>query len=160
MKVVNYAGVSLMVILAVSCSGQKNESAAEREIPVKVVEVVGSGFVNGQSYVGTVEEESASLLSFQVMGNVERIFVREGQQVSRGQLLASLEQSVLQDTYDAALASLGQAQDASDRMKILYENFRRLNGWRRKVSFSKPGRWKVSPKRIWKMPGCMPLSVV
>ena len=122
MKVVNYAGVSLMVILAVSCSGQKNESAAEREIPVKVVEVVGSGFVNGQSYVGTVEEESASLLSFQVMGNVERIFVREGQQVSRGQLLASLEQSVLQDTYDAALASLGQAQDASDRMKILYEN--------------------------------------
>ena len=62
------------------------------------------------------------MLSFQVMGNVERIFVREGQQVSRGQLLASLEQSVLQDTYDAALASLGQAQDASDRMKILYEN--------------------------------------
>lgn len=122
MKVVNYAGVSLMVILAVSCSGQKNESAAEREIPVKVVEVVSSGFVNGQSYVGTVEEESASLLSFQVMGNVERIFVREGQQVSRGQLLASLEQSVLQDTYDAALASLRQAQDASDRMKILYEN--------------------------------------
>lgn len=121
MKVVNYAGVSLMVIFAVSCSGQKNESAAEREIPVKVVEVVSSGFVNGQSYVGTVEEESASLLSFQVMGNVERIFVREGQQVSRGQLLASLEQSVLQDTYDAALASLGQAQDASDRMKILYE---------------------------------------
>lgn len=56
------------------------------------------------------------------MGNVEYIHVREGQQVSRGQLLASLEQSTLQNTYDAALASLKQAQDAADRMKILYEN--------------------------------------
>lgn len=122
MKVVNYAGISLMIILAVGCSGKKNETAGEREIPVKVVKVVSSGFVGNQSYVGTVEEESASSLSFQVMGNVDRIYISEGQQVSQGQLLASLERSTLQNTYDAAQASFKQAQDAADRMKILYEN--------------------------------------
>lgn len=122
MKIVNYAGISLMIILAVGCSGKKNEPRGEREIPVKIVKVVSSGLVGSQSYVGTVEEESASSLSFQVMGNVERIYVREGQQVDKGQLLASLEQSTLRNTYDAAQASLKQAQDAADRMKILYEN--------------------------------------
>lgn len=122
MKVVNYAGISLMIILTAGCSGKKNEPAVERKIPVKIVKVASSGLVGSQSYVGTVEEESAASLSFQVMGNVERIYVSEGQQVNQGQLLASLEQSTLQNTYDAAQASLKQAVDAADRMQILYEN--------------------------------------
>lgn len=43
---------------------------------------------------------SASSLSFQVMGNVQEILVREGQKVHKGQLLASLNRATLQDTYD------------------------------------------------------------
>ncbi|WP_455787404.1 efflux RND transporter periplasmic adaptor subunit [Parabacteroides goldsteinii] len=122
MKIVECAGISLLIILLMSCSGQKDKSTEERVIPVKVVEITGSSFVDGQNYVGTVEEMSASSLSFQVMGNVQEILVREGQKVHKGQLLALLNRATLQDTYDASRASLVQAQDAYDRMKTLYEN--------------------------------------
>lgn len=122
MKIVECAGISLLIILLMSCSGQKDKSTEERVIPVKVVEITGSSLVDGQNYVGTVEEMSASSLSFQVMGNVQEILVREGQKVHKGQLLALLNRVTLQDTYDASRASLVQAQDAYDRMKTLYEN--------------------------------------
>ncbi|WP_195437788.1 efflux RND transporter periplasmic adaptor subunit [Parabacteroides goldsteinii] len=122
MKIVECAGISLLIILLMSCSGQKDKSTEERVIPVKVVEITGSSLVDGQNYVGTVEEMSASSLSFQVMGNVQEILVREGQKVHKGQLLALLNRATLQDTYDASRASLVQAQDAYDRMKTLYEN--------------------------------------
>ena len=122
MKIVDCAGISLLIILLMSCSGQKDKSTEERVIPVKVVEITGSSLVDGQNYVGTVEEMSASSLSFQVMGNVQEILVREGQKVHKGQLLALLNRATLQDTYDASRASLVQAQDAYDRMKTLYEN--------------------------------------
>ena len=112
----------MLIILLMSCSGQKDKSTEERVIPVKVVEITGSSLVDGQNYVGTVEEMSASSLSFQVMGNVQEILVREGQKVHKGQLLALLNRATLQDTYDASRASLVQAQDAYDRMKTLYEN--------------------------------------
>ena len=122
MKIVECAGISLLIILLMSCSGQKDKPTEERVIPVKVVEITGSSLVDGQNYVGTVEEMSASSLSFQVMGNVQEILVREGQKVHKGQLLALLNRATLQDTYDASRASLVQAQDAYDRMKTLYEN--------------------------------------
>ena len=79
MKIVECAGISLFIILLMSCSGQKDKSTEERVIPVKVVEITGSSLVDGQNYVGTVEEMSASSLSFQVMekGKDERACVPE-----------------------------------------------------------------------------------
>lgn len=56
MKIVECAGISLLIILLMSCSGQKDKSTEERVIPVKVVEITGSSLVDGQNYVGTVEE--------------------------------------------------------------------------------------------------------
>lgn len=122
MKIVNCMGTLLLLSLLLSCTGSKDKGTAEREIPVKVIRITDMSSVKEQYYVGTVEEMSASSLSFQVMGNVERILVREGQRVDKGQLLASLDRATLQNSFEAAHASLVQAQDACDRMKILYES--------------------------------------
>ena len=115
-------GVLLLFPLLASCSGGGDNGPAERVIPVKITRITNVSSVKGQNYVGTVEEKAASSLSFQVMGNVEKIFVREGQRVNKGQLLASLNRVTLQNSYEAAHASLVQAQDACDRMKILYDS--------------------------------------
>ena len=39
MKIVECAGISLLIILLMSCSGQKDKPTEERVIPVKVVEI-------------------------------------------------------------------------------------------------------------------------
>ena len=74
------------------------------------------------SYTHLVEEVVSSSISFQVMGNVERVLVGEGQKVREGQLLAVLDKATLENAYNASAASLRQAEDAYARMRTLHEN--------------------------------------
>lgn len=123
MKIVGYLGTAgLITMLLSGCSGKEDKSAHERVIPVKVTDVVVASHTTGKHYVGTVEETYTSSLSFQVPGNIEQVFVKEGQRVAKGQLLASLNRHTLQSSYDATLASFVQAQDAATRMQELYAN--------------------------------------
>ncbi|MDD4848281.1 MAG: efflux RND transporter periplasmic adaptor subunit, partial [Bacteroidales bacterium] len=60
--------------------------------------------------------------SFQVGGNVEKVLVRAGDRVEEGQLLASLDKKTAFDAYNAAKASLSQAQDAYQRLEKVHQH--------------------------------------
>ncbi len=122
MKLAAYTGIFLSALIWISCSGKKDENQAIRAVPVKVVKVSESSYMNSRNYVGTVEAVSSSSLSFEVMGNVNKVFVTEGENVQKGKLLATLDKATLQNSYNASLASLKEAQDAYNRMKSLYDN--------------------------------------
>lgn len=113
--------ISLTCNLFYSCSksGPKEE---ERVVLVKTLTVSPSNNTIGNSYVGLVEEELSSSLSFQSIGNIENIYVGEGQRVSKGQLLATLNKANLKSTHDIALSTLNRAKDAYDRLKLLHDN--------------------------------------
>lgn len=109
-----------MTVLCMGCSSADRDAATEREVPVKTWTVAFSENAGTHDYMGTVEGESSSSLSFQVPGYVECIYVREGQRVGQGELLARLDKTTLQSAYDAACSTLRQAEDASARMEQLY----------------------------------------
>lgn len=111
-----------LLLLVVSCKGKKEESTAEEAIQVKVETIAMSAATGEHNYVGTVEENTGSSLSFSVMGTVEKILIDEGQSVSKGQLLAMLNKATLKNTYTVALSSLKQAEDAYKRLTLLHEN--------------------------------------
>ena len=104
------------------CSGSQKEGRDSKEIPVEIVKVAKTVPADTRNYVGTVEEVVSSSISFQVMGNVERVLVGEGQKVREGQLLAVLDKATLENAYNASAASLRQAEDAYARMRTLHEN--------------------------------------
>nr|WP_321377778.1 efflux RND transporter periplasmic adaptor subunit [uncultured Bacteroides sp.] len=111
-----------LLFLVVSCKGKKEEATADEAIPVKVETVSTTTAAGEHNYVGTVEENTGSSLSFSVMGTVEKVLVTEGQSVSKGQLLAVLNKATLMNTYNAAHSSLKQAQDAYKRLTQLHES--------------------------------------
>jgi membrane fusion protein, multidrug efflux system len=111
----------LICSILLSGCGKNSKEGPSEAIPVKVLVAATSCKVNAQNYVGTVKEDYASSLSFAVPGNVERIYVEEGDFVNKGKLLAEINSSNLQSTYAAAAAILRQAEDAFGRMKQLYE---------------------------------------
>ena len=116
-------GVVAMVLCAfVACSKQKGTQPQEKTIPVIVMEITTSQMSNEQNYVGTAEESVAVSLSFSSTGTVEQVLVSEGQRVSKGQLLATLNTATAQNAYDASKAKLVQAQDAYDRLAKVHEN--------------------------------------
>ena len=110
--------VSLTII-----SGCSNQKKAKTKYPTRVkTEVVGVGMnESGHSYVGIVEEREATAVSFTGMGVVRRVLVSEGQAVSRGQLLAEMDDTQARNTLAVAEAAVMQANDALERMTILHD---------------------------------------
>ena len=107
-----YLFLAVWSMTSIGCTSSSKEERAVREIPVKTWTVSLREGVYTRSYIGEIEGESSSSLSFQVPGYVECIYVKEGQRVERGELLARLDETTLQSTYDAALSTLKQAEDA------------------------------------------------
>ncbi len=114
-----WIAVMVMAMLS-SCGGQKGE---QPKAPTRVkTQVVSSGLMdNTQTYVGMVEECEATAVSFTSMGVVKRVWVDEGQTVSRGQLIAEMDDAQARNMLSNAQAQMVQANDAYVRMKLLYE---------------------------------------
>ena len=109
-------------MLAVSsCSEQSKKS---EKAPIRVVtEVVSTASgQSGQTYVGIIEEHEATAVSFTSMGVVKRLLVSEGQAVSRGQLLAEMDDTQARNLLNGAEAQLTQANDALERYRMLHDN--------------------------------------
>ena len=112
--------VSFLFFL-VSCGKTEHLKNEAEAVKVKVEKVVFSEDVYESFYSGTVKEENSTPLSFSVMGTVKSVHVGLGSVVHSGQLLATIDDSSIRSAYNAAKASLEQAEDAYNRMKELHE---------------------------------------
>ena len=111
----------MAAVLVGSC-GQKKEQSEKAPTRVKT-QVVSPGLVdNAQTYVGIVEESEATAVSFTGMGVVKRMLVNEGQAVSRGQLIAEMDDTQARNLLTGAEAQMTQANDALERFKMLHDN--------------------------------------
>lgn len=106
----------------VSCGGSKEEITETKAVSVQVHQIAYETHAYQQEYIGTVESENTLDVSFLAVGNIERMHVHEGQKVSKGQLLASLNTASLKSAHELTVASLKQAEDAYKRMSAMYEN--------------------------------------
>ena len=112
--------VAALLLLVAAC--KKSAPPQERSaIPVEVmvVDTVAGGMT--RTYVGEVEENLSVAVSFSMGGRVERVYVREGDRVREGQILATVNHTNAQNAYNSAKASLDQAEDAYKRLKKVYD---------------------------------------
>jgi RND family efflux transporter MFP subunit len=72
--------------------------------------------------VGIVEESEGTAVSFTSMGVVKRVLVSEGQAVSRGQLIAEMDDTQARSLVNGAEAQMSQANDALQRYGMLHDN--------------------------------------
>ena len=111
----------LGVMLICSCTSKQEQNA---KAPTRVTtEVVSTAMnANSQTYVGIVEECEATAVSFTSMGVVKRMLVNEGQAVTKGQLIAEMDDTQARNLLSGAEAQMAQANDALERYKMLHDN--------------------------------------
>lgn len=103
------------------CSGHdKAVTAGPVRVDVKVAGAAGNS-ITGRDYSGTVESADASTVSFSVPGTITKIYVEEGQKVTKGQLLAKIKSESLMNSRNIAQAELEEARDAYQRLKKLHD---------------------------------------
>lgn len=120
MKKKIYLVLTALVVVLSACSQQRDKHILS-PVPVEIQVIGQSGEAGSQNYVGTVEAGSSTALSFSVAGNVTHLYVREGQRVAAGTVLAVVDDASFQQSYSAAQATLRQAQDGYNRLKQLHE---------------------------------------
>ncbi|MBR6042881.1 MAG: efflux RND transporter periplasmic adaptor subunit [Paludibacteraceae bacterium] len=111
----------LTVTLMLASCGNTTEEVKKTPARIKTELASTSTSVENTSYVGVVEEESSTAVSFTGSGTITQMHVTEGQRVSKGQLIAELDKTQSQNMLNAAEAQMQQANDALARMKQLHE---------------------------------------
>ncbi len=120
MKEIKILLLLAIVVFGSACSNKK-ENRQKAPTQVKTEVVTAGGQMTNESYVGIVEENEATAVSFTGMGVVKRMLVREGQAVGRGQLLALMDDTQARNLLTGAEAQMAQAEDALQRYGMLHD---------------------------------------
>jgi len=121
MKSMMFMGLLAIGLAMGSCTGSKNtQEKASTRVKTEVVKSTSEGA--SQTYVGIVEEREGTAVSFTSMGVVRRMLVNEGQAVSRGQLIADMDDTTARNMLAVAESGMNQANDALQRYGMLHDN--------------------------------------
>lgn len=114
--------LSTILLLNFCRSNPGNYKPVSGDVKVRVLTVSESMIRSEREYVGVVEESNNVMLSFPAPGKIKNVYVREGQAVREGQLLAETDPETLENMYATTVATLRQAEDAYERLTLLYES--------------------------------------
>ncbi len=113
------ACIGMMSLAVVSCHKEKAASNQE-PVRVEIMAVDSTVVTQGRTFSGTVEESTGVALSFATAGTINTVNVNVGDRVGKGQLIATVDASSLQNAYAITQATLNQAQDTYNRMEQLH----------------------------------------
>jgi RND family efflux transporter MFP subunit len=120
MKKVIYT--AMIIALMTGCGKAKTTlSNPEKTVKVSIVKVSPEESSYSLSYSGTIEASQTIPLTFQTTGTIKKIYIEVGDIVKKGQLLATVDNSDMQNIYNVTLAKYEQAKDAYNRLKSVHD---------------------------------------
>lgn len=124
--ITNFQFIALAtVFFLAACSGHqetKQRSLSAATIAVKTAKVQFAEHNNVVSATGLITTENEAKYAFKIGGVIDRIYVREGQSFSKGQLLASLKLTEIESGVNQAAFGLEKAQRDYQRVSHLYQD--------------------------------------
>jgi RND family efflux transporter MFP subunit len=122
------ASILIFMMLLLSCSGDKTEKS-ENIRPVRYQQILLAGDEQSRTFSGISKSGTEAKLSFRVSGTLISVNVKVGDNLKKGDLIASVDDSDAQLNYEKSLVSFEKsriqketAKSTLDRVKGLYEN--------------------------------------
>ncbi|WNM18899.1 efflux RND transporter periplasmic adaptor subunit [Flavobacterium capsici] len=115
-----FASILILTISLISCN-KKEEKKEMPIMPYKVVEISKSTATINAEYPATLEGVIDIEIRSKVDGYIEKIYIEEGQEVKKGQLLFKLETQTTSQEAAAAKAKVNAAQVEVNRLIPLVE---------------------------------------
>ncbi|WP_407430733.1 efflux RND transporter periplasmic adaptor subunit [Arcticibacter sp.] len=118
-----HASVLALCIVLLSCKPNIKETSGvpDSAIPVITHLVSNTGTTSTLSLSGNVEGYTTVRLGFMVPGKINFIACQEGQAITNGQLLASIDPANYQIAKAQADIQVNQVKDEYNRIKLMYD---------------------------------------
>jgi RND family efflux transporter MFP subunit len=117
--------IALSSFILLSCSDKTEEVKTDIPtdvIPVKVIELQSSNIKRVINASGQFTTEDETMLSFKTGGIINKIYVKEGEQIQKGQLLATLDLTEINAQVNQAQIGFEKAQRDFKRAENLYRD--------------------------------------
>jgi len=124
LNVLRFPLAAIIAFSLVRCGENKAATTppAEEAIPVKMQPVIYGDQGRMLQYSGLIASNSEARLSFKIGGIISRIYVKEGDHVTAGQLLATLDLTEIDAQVQQASQNVDKAQRDENRIKNLYRD--------------------------------------
>jgi HlyD family secretion protein len=119
--------IMLGLVLAIACLALLGATACnpfggdEEQVSQQMVEVTRGDITISVTGSGKIETSREARVAFGSAGRVDEILVKEGDQVSQGEVLARLDTSALELARNQAKAALTQAEVALTQAQLAYQ---------------------------------------
>jgi RND family efflux transporter MFP subunit len=123
------AAIFLVIVIAGCSKPNETKGQRETELPTVKVETIGvkrEKMLDAVTFVGGLEPNRRATLTAKVSGLVEKIYVREGDYVKKGQVLVKIEQEDYFTAMEAAEAALAEAAALMEQSERDYRRFSEL----------------------------------
>lgn len=121
MKKKSFIGAFAALLIIASCGKKEEQAPAPGPMPFPVQTVTQQDATVFEEYTANLEGQQNVEIRPKVNGFIQKIYVDEGQQVRKGQLLFKIETQTLNEDAAAAKANVTAAQVEVDRLKPLVD---------------------------------------
>ena len=115
-----YYRLFIITVLLTACGSRDKKTTGEAPVKVSAIKIHTRPQPEVLAYSATIEPDNTAQIGFAVAGVVNNVQVEEGQTVTQGQLLASIDATEYSNALAIANAGLEQAQDMYNRLDGLY----------------------------------------
>lgn len=120
--------IVIIVLFFTGCGGKK-QSDPSPVVPVNLYTVQLEPVLYYDNYPATVQALNQVNLLPQVQGYITNIFVKDGSQVHKGQLLYEIDKRLYQAAYESAVANLKVAQGNKEQAQQDQKRYEYLNSY-------------------------------
>jgi multidrug efflux system membrane fusion protein len=118
-----FLSIAAVAVVLTGCNGHSQTTTiTEDAIAVKVQPVTTSRYAPVLKYSGSMATTAEARLSFKIGGIISKIYVKEGDHVVRGQLLATLDLTEINAHVQQASQGVDKVQRDVNRVKNLYND--------------------------------------
>ncbi len=113
--------LGLALALSLFSCGNKEQKQEQKTKLVEVLEVASTNSARVVSFPGKVKAGQEADVAFRISGPIAKIYVKEGQKVRKGQVLAKMDDRDYQLQLSATTAEYKRIKSEVDRVVKLYE---------------------------------------
>ena len=118
--------IALMALVINGCSKQKSKAEEEVKIPVEVMTVKLGEVVQSLSYNGDIKAEYEVKVFSKIPDRIEKLFVEVGDEVRKGQPIAKVIATTIEQAVLQAEAGLVAAKAQEANLRVEFERAQRL----------------------------------